>query len=1111
MRIGTSNQIAGGGGGGGPPQTVTITTSALPTTTAGSAYSATLAATGGTTPYTWSMTGAPSWLVLNTATGALSGTAGAAGTTSVTFNVHDSANNAAAPVTLSLIVNAQSAIVVSFARDPGRGTVGWSYGVARPASATGGVPPYVFTTSNLPPGLNMLTTGNWYQAVPTAKGNWTSVITAKDSQGATGSLTYIFSMDYDMNAVGGAVIGGSMHWQMTPNGGTSAAPPYTWSLSGQPSWMSIGASTGIITGTPSAVGNGSVNVTLVDAQGFSTTAARTWAVVASVDPPSRMGPGSVQSSRVVTTWWPAHSAVADSYNLYRSDMPNGAGVPYQTGLVGRIWYDNGSVYQYWAVDTAVIQGATYSYYVTGVISGVESVAGPSVSITVPNGQVSVASPPTPPAAVADPSTWIVPFALPTGGTTWTATNTNDNSGTTAGVPGTGTKNATNCSFQYALSNALPGDIIVLTAGATYRSTASLAVSGGAYVAWVMGAQIAGPGWVYIISSETPEYKTGGKLIARVDSPYDKDLTPLTLTATVAASGTSATLTSAWTGRTGRFYTMFFGLDGLQTVQFITVTYTNGSTAMTWLTPLPDGAASSIAVASIEGILPSDRSNGSMAILQFAPAVPGGNGNCIGYNAANKNIRWVGLSIEPLPMGDPSMPLSGGQIYASTECFTYPLSSINYTTDWSVNAAPPLDHIYYDRMKMGSDLEQPWSQVGTLARVTLLNCNHTYISQCCADGVWSPNGPTDNNTIAPAGGGGPCCIRNSILEACSECLIQGGLWAAEANLCHDITLEGCQLVKNTTWLSKTWDSSYPLANNSGILGSPGCKIKNHFEFKQGNRARVHGNLNVICYMSSGGSGSQRGRSFVWTPVDQTSGFWQVGNTYYASAFGTQPWNAVKDVDLYNNRIYCVGEAMYSVGLSSYGNPGCCLARVHFHNNMIFINPPIDKIQPSTTEGIAFPFLGSVVDLRYDHNTIIYNYASPNFSGGGNPTASYQACVSLFTAAGGSSVDAPPDRVLFCDNICDNGGNFVGRDGMGATGPSVLTGFTNSLFTNNIIFRDSRTYTGNFYVSDYTGAGFATLPGTLSGVYRPPVPANQWNIASGTYLTAATDGTAIGAHF
>ncbi len=75
-----------------PPPPLTITTASLPGGQINVAYSQTLAATGGLTPYSWSIsTGAlPAGLTLNAATGAISGTPSAVGTSNFTVKVTDS-------------------------------------------------------------------------------------------------------------------------------------------------------------------------------------------------------------------------------------------------------------------------------------------------------------------------------------------------------------------------------------------------------------------------------------------------------------------------------------------------------------------------------------------------------------------------------------------------------------------------------------------------------------------------------------------------------------------------------------------------------------------------------------------------------------------------------------------------------------------------------------------------------------------------------------------------------------------------------------------------------------------------------------------------------------
>ena len=76
---------------------VQITTTSLPNGQVQTAYSATLQATGGTTPYTWSVASGslPAGLTLAGSSGAISGTPTTAGTSSFTIQVADSASNKA--------------------------------------------------------------------------------------------------------------------------------------------------------------------------------------------------------------------------------------------------------------------------------------------------------------------------------------------------------------------------------------------------------------------------------------------------------------------------------------------------------------------------------------------------------------------------------------------------------------------------------------------------------------------------------------------------------------------------------------------------------------------------------------------------------------------------------------------------------------------------------------------------------------------------------------------------------------------------------------------------------------------------------------------------------
>ena len=101
-----------GSGGNSPPDPnpvpLSVTTSALPNAQVGSAYSATLTASGGKSPYTWTLTQGPlpAGLSLTPSSGVISGTPiGGPSGTKLTFQVKDASTPAQAKsVTLSLTV-----------------------------------------------------------------------------------------------------------------------------------------------------------------------------------------------------------------------------------------------------------------------------------------------------------------------------------------------------------------------------------------------------------------------------------------------------------------------------------------------------------------------------------------------------------------------------------------------------------------------------------------------------------------------------------------------------------------------------------------------------------------------------------------------------------------------------------------------------------------------------------------------------------------------------------------------------------------------------------------------------------------------------------------------
>ena len=110
--LATLGSVSGGTGLTVTPGPLTITTTALPAATVGAAYTATLTATGGTPPYSWSIASGslPAGLTLAAGTGVISGTPTTTGTSSFTVQVASAAlDSATAP--LSITVNSASASI----------------------------------------------------------------------------------------------------------------------------------------------------------------------------------------------------------------------------------------------------------------------------------------------------------------------------------------------------------------------------------------------------------------------------------------------------------------------------------------------------------------------------------------------------------------------------------------------------------------------------------------------------------------------------------------------------------------------------------------------------------------------------------------------------------------------------------------------------------------------------------------------------------------------------------------------------------------------------------------------------------------------------------------
>lgn len=156
-----------------------VTTATLPDATVGTPYSSSVAAIGGTLPYTWNVISGqlPAGVQLASSTGALTGTpSGPAAISNITVQV---AGGDALTSSKALSLRVAAPVSVTTAALPG-GTVGAAY--SQTLAAAGGLAPYTWNLSAgaLPAGLT-LSAGGVIAGTPTAVGTASFTVRATDS------------------------------------------------------------------------------------------------------------------------------------------------------------------------------------------------------------------------------------------------------------------------------------------------------------------------------------------------------------------------------------------------------------------------------------------------------------------------------------------------------------------------------------------------------------------------------------------------------------------------------------------------------------------------------------------------------------------------------------------------------------------------------------------------------------------------------------------------------------------------------------------------------------------------------------------------------------------
>jgi len=279
----------------------TVTTTSLPNAELGAAYTAPLAGTGGTPPYSWSLAGGSSPLPsgLNLAsTGVISGTPASPGTFTFTVQLTD-AGSATATKALQIVVRA--AVGITTLSLP-NGAVGVAY--SQPLAAANGQTPYAWSviSGSLPAGLLLNSASGIVSGTPTAAGGpFPFTIKVADALGGVDAKGYSIAIASAPVITTSSLPTGEagLIYAGTTLGATGGQPPYAWGLqSGSLDGLTLNSGTGAISGTPSAAGTFQPTFKVTDANSASTT--KTLSLV--VRPPVTITTTSLPAGSVGTAY-----------------------------------------------------------------------------------------------------------------------------------------------------------------------------------------------------------------------------------------------------------------------------------------------------------------------------------------------------------------------------------------------------------------------------------------------------------------------------------------------------------------------------------------------------------------------------------------------------------------------------------------------------------------------------------------------------------------------------------------------------------------------------------------------------------------------------------------
>ncbi|WP_232760477.1 putative Ig domain-containing protein, partial [Xanthomonas sp. SHU 166] len=275
---------------------VTISPTSLPAATAGTSYSQTLSASGGTAPYGFAITTGtlPVGMLLSSA-GVLSGTPSGTGSFNFTVSATDSGASPISGSRAYTLTVAAPTVSLPATTLP-NGTAGQAYS-ASINQASGGIAPYTYavTAGALPAGVTVNSASGALSGTPTVTGNFSFTLVATDSTSGTpgqASRSYTLAIVAPTLTVAPSTLpsgtaGTAYNQTLSTSGGTA---PYTYALSSGalPAGLSL-SSAGVLSGTPTVAGSFTFVVGVTDAGSFGGSHAYTLSIASptlAITPPT---------------------------------------------------------------------------------------------------------------------------------------------------------------------------------------------------------------------------------------------------------------------------------------------------------------------------------------------------------------------------------------------------------------------------------------------------------------------------------------------------------------------------------------------------------------------------------------------------------------------------------------------------------------------------------------------------------------------------------------------------------------------------------------------------------------------------------------------------------